>query len=131
MPVSCLAKFNCQIIRALDYRSADNLTESDLHQLQCMLKVPKVSERHTPLGLLLHKECQNNYEYLKEVVKLQKQMNESKPKATDTNCKSSTKLFENAAEMHEKEEKFRSSLVVCLLKSAVHQHSAGVSTIKK
>ena len=98
-----MTKCNYQIIRVLDYRNTDNLTELDLHQLQCMLKVPKVLERYTPLGILLHKEYQNNYEYLKEVVKSQKQMNESKPKATDTKYESSTKLFKNATKMHKKE----------------------------
>jgi len=130
-PVSWLTKCYYQIIKILDYRNADNLLESDLHHLQSMLKVPKVSERYTPLGVLLHKECQNNYDYLKEMIKMQKQLNDSKPKAAVTKYQSSSKLFENAAEMYEKEEKFRNSLVVCLLKSAVYQHSAGVSTIKK
>ena len=58
-------------------------------------------------------------------------MNVAKPKALDYKHALSTKLFQNAAEMHEKEENFRGSLVVCLLKSAVYQHSAGVNTIKK
>ena len=68
---------------------------------------------------------------MKEVVNLQKQMNESKPKATDTKYKSSTKLFENAPKMDKTEEKFRSSLVVCVLKSAICQYLTGVNTIKK
>ena len=58
-------------------------------------------------------------------------MNELKPKSINNNYNSSTKLFENAAEMYEKEPNFCSSLVVCLLKSAVYQHSAGVNTIRK
>ena len=47
-------------------------------------------------------------------------MNESRLKAIDSKYKSSTKLFESAAEMYQEEEKFRSSLVVCLLKSIVY-----------
>ena len=47
-------------------------------------------------------------------------MNVAKPKALDCKHASSTKLFQNAAKMHEKEENFRGSLVVCLLKSAVY-----------
>ena len=85
-----------------------------------MLKIQKLLERYTPLGLLLRKECQKNCEYLKEVIKMQKQLNKSKPKAAVTKYKSLSKLFENAAKIHEKEEKFRSSLVVYLLKSAAY-----------
>ena len=118
-------------MRVLDYRNSENLIESDIHQLQCMLKVPSKSERHTPLGLLLHKECQDNYHYLKEMTKLQKLMDQSKLKTSVSKCKTTTKLFKTAAEMYEKEESFRNSIGMCLLKGAVYQHSSGVNTIKK
>ena len=46
-------------------------------------------------------------------------------------CKSSTKLFKTAAELHEKEDKFRNSIVANLLKAIVFQHYTGVHNVKK
>ena len=71
------------------------------------------------MGHLLYEECQDNYNYFKEMLKLQKLMHESNPKAIDKKHKSSIKLFEIAAEMCEKEDKFRNSIVVCLLKASL------------
>ena len=58
-------------------------------------------------------------------------MHELKPKAIDNKHKSSTKLFETAAEMRQKEDKFSNSTVACVLKAIVFQCSAGVHNVKK
>ena len=67
----------------LDRGKPKSCTESDTHQLQHMLKVPKAPETHAPLGQILHKECQDNYYCLKEIMKLQKLIRESKPKTVE------------------------------------------------
>ena len=96
-----LSKYNYQVMDVFEHRKSDAHADSDVHQLQCALKVSKVSGRHTPLGQLLNERYKDKHNYLKEMAKMKKLMHQSKPKDADDKCKSSTKLFETAAEMHQ------------------------------
>ena len=114
----------------MERRKKFRLTQSDLHDLGCIMKMHGVNERHTEAGRQMHNECRALCFYLKDLIKLNKNLKFSKPIINENEMDSTTTIFRKAEDMRSKNETFRSHVVACLLKAIVAKHSTGVKNYK-
>ena len=114
----------------MERRKKDRLTQSDFHDLGCIMKMHGVNERHTEAGRQMHNECRALYFYLKELIKLNKNLKFSKPIINENEMDSTTTTFRKAEDTHSKNKTFRSHVATSLLKAIVAKHSTGVNNLQ-
>ena len=103
----------------MERRKKNRLIQSDFHNLDCIIKMYGVNERYTEASRQMYNECRALYFYLKQLIKLNKNLKCSKPIINENEMDSTTIIFRKAEDMYSKNKTFRSHIVICLLKAIV------------
>ena len=75
-------------------RKKKHITNVDLKELSCLMKMHGIEDRYIEKGLDLYYKCKSLYEYLKEAVSLNNQIKQTKLLFKDDEIDNSSTLFE-------------------------------------
>lgn len=129
-PIRWISKCFEELTRIKARRARKVLTQADYSDLKNVMHGPKISERHTQLGLKSHEENKNQYQCLKQMIFLQKQLDSVPNYDFEKPIDSTTVFFEKAATMHKNNPKFRNSVVVSMLKGIIAKSSCNKNNIQ-
>lgn len=89
-----------------------------------------IKERYTELGMDLYNACYDLYQYLKDLIKLNKNLEKIKPIMNKNEMDSASKIFRKAEDIYRENIMFRLHIVMCILKAIIVKTSLGVKNLK-
>ena len=80
----------------MERRKKEKLTQKDYHDLSCLMKMHGVQDRYAQAGIEMYNECKDLYLYLKDLIKLNKLLKESKPIMNENEMDSTTAILKKS-----------------------------------